>query len=298
MSTPAILVTGGSGQVGGAITALDAIADKVIAAPSRGEFDLADEASIAHWLERDWAAVVNCAAYTAVDRAEAERDAAFAINARAAGLIARACARRDVPLVHLSTDYVFDGAKPAPYIEDDPVGPISVYGESKEAGEQAVRAAGGRHVILRTAWVVSPTGSNFVRTMMRLAGERDLVRIVDDQHGNPTSARDIAAAIAVIVAQLLEGRDAPTGTFHFVNAGEATWRDLAAYIFARMAAAGQPIPRLEAIPTSAYPTPARRPANSRLATGTIESVFGVAPRPWRIAVDEVVDACLAGELVA
>jgi dTDP-4-dehydrorhamnose reductase len=295
VSKPAILLTGGSGQVGTGIQQANQGRFEIVA-PGRAELDLSDPLSIETRIgSRDWAAIINCAAYTAVDKAESDREAAFAINAQAPEIIARAAAEREIPLLHVSTDYVFDGGKGTPYVEDDPVAPLGVYGASKEAGERHVRAAGGRHIILRTAWVVSPWGNNFVKTMLRLGTERDRLGIVADQIGCPTSAADIAETLLVLTERLLKDPQAEAGTYHFVNAGEASWFDLAARVFDRAAGIGRQSPRLDAIATSDYPTPAKRPANSRLATSKLTSDFGIAPRPWPQAIDEILDILLKAE---
>lgn len=290
MSIPAILATGGSGQIGTGLRQLGG--DRfALVAPSRAELDLTDPAAIARVIaSRDWAAVINCAAYTAVDRAETDRDAAFALNADAPRRLAEATGQRGIPLLHVSTDYVFDGHKPSPYGEDDPVAPLSVYGASKEAGERAVRAANARHVILRTAWVVSPWGANFVKTMLRVGSERPEIRVVDDQHGCPTGALDIAATLVGLAERLIADRNAPTGTYHFVNAGEATWFEVARAIFDHVQRAGHGVPALQPIPTSGYPTAARRPANSRLATAKIARDHGIVARDWRPMLDEILVA--------
>ncbi len=222
---------------------------------------------------------------------------AWKVNALAPAALAWATAQAGIPMIQLSTDYVFDGSKAGAYVEDDPVGPVSVYGASKEAGEQAVRAGNPRHLILRTAWVVSPYGANFIKTMLRLAQTRDRLTVVDDQHGCPTSAADIAGALAVIAARMANDEAAPTGTYHFVNSGEATWCEFAREVFALARARGLAAPTVEAIPTSAYPTPARRPANSRLDTAKLTRDFGVEPRDWRTAVSEVVEILLASQTV-
>jgi dTDP-4-dehydrorhamnose reductase len=282
-----ILVTGGSGQVGGALLRLAPSGIELVA-PARSELDLTDPAALAAIVgARSWAAVVNCAAYTAVDKAESDVVAAWQINALAPAALAAATAAAGIPLIHVSTDYVFDGSKAGPYREDDPVAPIGVYGASKLGGEVAVRTANPAHVILRTAWVVSATGHNFVKTMLRLGAERPQLRVVADQRGCPTSADDIARAILTILNRVGDGT---YGTFHFVNGGEATWHGLAEAVFARAAAHGRPAPTVEAIATSDYPTPAARPANSRLATDKITRDFGIVPRDWKDAVDEIVDA--------
>ena len=290
MSKPAILITGGTGQVGTGLTLANRGRFEVVA-PARAELDLLDAASIERNISsRDWAAIINCAAYTAVDKAESEPELAFAINAEAPGIIARAAAARAIPLLHVSTDYVFDGSKAKPYTEDDPVAPLGVYGASKEAGERAVRDEGGRSIILRTAWVVSPWGHNFVKTMLRLGTEREELGVVADQIGCPTSAMDIAETLLTLTERLLQDPAAPLGTYHFVNAGEASWHDLAALIFTNASKRGLHVPKLKPIATHEYPTPAKRPLNSRLAATRIQQHFGIEPRHWKLAVDEVLAA--------
>ena len=276
-----VLVTGGTGQVG---TALRGLADRFgveLVTPGRDELDLASPPSIAAMLKsRKWGAVINCAAYTAVDKAESDQDAAFAANAIAPEMLALETAARGIRLLHVSTDYVFDGSRAGPYTEDDPVAPIGAYGASKEAGERGVRAANPDHIILRTAWVVSPWGNNFVKAMLRLGSERDQLRVVADQHGCPTSAIDIAETLLTILT-----KGGPAGTYHFVNGGEATWCDLARFVIDRAGLGA----KVEAITTADYPTPAKRPANSRLSTDKLQTTFGISPRPWQTAVGEIVD---------
>lgn len=252
--------------------------------------DIADPASIAAALAaRPYAAVVNAAAYTAVDAAENDVAGAFAANATGPAILADLTRRAGLPLVHVSTDYVFDGMKEGYYDEADPVAPQNVYGASKLAGEYAVLSGNPRSVVLRTAWVMSPFRANFVKTMLRLAGERPLLRVVADQRGCPTSADDIAAAITTIVARQLDDPEAPAGIYHFVNAGEASWCDLARAIIAFDAElGGSPIP-VEPIATSDFPTPARRPANSRMATDRIFRDFAIVPRDWHEAVKDIVE---------
>lgn len=276
-----ILVTGGTGQVGTGLRHLASRFGVELVTPGRDELDLTSSSAIGEMLDaRSWSAVINCAAYTAVDKAESEPDLAFAINAVAPELIAKETAARAIRLLHVSTDYVFDGSGAGFYMEDDAVAPLGVYGQSKEAGEQAIRVSHPDHVVLRTAWVVSPWGHNFVKTMLRLGSERDQLRVVDDQRGCPTSAIDIAEALLTIAAQ-----SGPVGTYHFVNAGEASWCELARFVMDR---AGLQV-AVEAITTSDYPTPARRPANSRLSTEKLQQTFGITPRPWQDAVGEIVD---------
>jgi dTDP-4-dehydrorhamnose reductase len=295
MGSRAILLTGGGGQVGTEFQRR-APAGFEIVAPGRDQLDLGDPDSIAALVaSRPWAVVINSGAYTAVDKAQTDPVAAWKTNALGPAALAWATAEAGVPLIQLSTDYVFDGSKSAPYVEDDPVGPVSVYGASKEAGEQAVRTGNPRHLILRTAWVVSPYGGNFIKTMLRLAETRDRLTVVDDQRGCPTSAADIADALAVIASRMAEDAEAPTGTYHFVNSGEATWCGFAREIFTLAQASGRAVPTVEAIPSAAYPTPARRPANSRLDTAKLTRDFGVEPRAWRTAISEVVETLLAGQ---
>lgn len=288
MTPPApILVTGGSGQVGGALASLARRRGFALAAPERAEFDLLDPAMMRAFVEGgEWTAIVNCAAYTAVDRAESEAGVAQAINADAPALLAELAAARNIPFLHMSTDYVFDGSKGAPYAETDAIAPLGVYGMTKAAGEAAVRqAAPHNHAIVRTAWVLSADGANFLNTMLRLACERDVVRVVADQVGCPTGATDLAEILLAIVE-----RGAATGrTWHAVNDGATSWYGLAAHIFARAADAGLKTPRLEAIATSVYPTPARRPANSRLATTRLQRDLNLVLRPWQEAVNAILD---------
>ncbi len=230
------------------------------------------------------AAVINASAYTAVDKAESEPDAAFRLNRDAVGQMARACAARDLPFVHISTDYVFDGEKPTPYVEIDPIAPLGIYGASKAAGEAEVDAAGGAATIFRTAWVFSPFGSNFIKTMRRLSDERDVLAVVADQHGRPTLAADIAALSITAVHRGLDGDHSLQGLFHLAGADDATWADVAEHVFQDTERRTGRRPNLTRIATADYPTPARRPANSRLNTAKLEAATGWSPRPWLEAV--------------
>ncbi|SFL88387.1 dTDP-4-dehydrorhamnose reductase [Methylobacterium pseudosasicola] len=286
-----ILVLGGAGQVGTELQALAWPAGVSVHAPSRAELDITDTGAVARTLDaRDYRAVINTAAYTAVDKAESDVVEAWRLNALAPAILAAATAAKNIPLVHVSTDYVFAGTKPeGAYAPDEPIDPQSVYGASKAAGELAVRSANPRHAIVRTAWVVSPHRGNFVKTMLRLAGERDALTVVNDQHGCPTSASDLAAALAAIAQRLAEDPAAPTGTFHCVNAGATTWHGFAEAIVAGAARRGGRSIPVNGIPTSAYPTPARRPANSRLSTDSLTAAYGIAPRPWQAALDDILD---------
>lgn len=286
-----ILILGGGGQVG---TELQVAAlwpeGTRLHAPGRDALDITDEAAVAAiCAARPWSAVVNAAAYTAVDKAEGEVGAAWRLNALAPACLAAETGRQGIPLVHVSTDYVFDGSAEGLYRPEDPINPQSVYGASKAAGELAVRSANPRHAVVRTAWVVSPHRGNFVKTMLRLSAERDGLTVVDDQHGCPTSAADLASALAAIALRLALDPAAPTGTFHCVNAGETTWCGFARAIVAGSAARGGRSVPVTGIPTHAYPTPARRPANSRLSTESLTAAYGIVPRPWAAALDDILD---------
>jgi dTDP-4-dehydrorhamnose reductase len=285
-----ILVTGGAGQVGAELQAFAWPEGVSVLAPTRAELDLTNAASVRAWFAaHNVAAVINPAAYTAVDKAETEVGDAFAANALAPALLAEATKAASVPLVHVSTDYVFDGQGTGFNAEDTPVAPLGVYGASKLAGELAVRSGNPRSVVVRTAWVLSPHRANFLKTMLRLAGDRDRISVVSDQFGCPTSAGDIAQALATIVLRMIADADAPTGIYHFVNSGETSWSGLAQEIFALSQARGGVFAEVTPITTAEYPTPARRPANSRLATDKITADYGLTPRPWREAVADIVD---------
>ena len=291
-----ILILGGGGQVGAELRRHRWPAGVSVDAPTRAELDLTEEAAVeARIAAGGYAAAINAAAYTAVDKAETDVAAAWRLNALAPAILAAATTRAGIPLVHVSTDYVFDGQASRPYEAEDPVAPLGVYGASKEGGEQAVRTANPRHAILRTAWVVSPHRANFVKTMLRLAAERPLLRVVDDQWGNPTVAADLAAALATVALRLAGDAAAPAGTFHFANRGDVTWAGFAREIMAQSAARGGPSVPVEGIATADYPTPARRPANSRLSTARLSAAYGIEPRPWREALGELLDELIGPE---
>ena len=291
-----IAVTGRDGQVARALAELGSERSVDVVRLGRPDFDLAAPATLARALQAARPdIVVNAAAYTAVDKAEQEPDLARAVNAAGAGAVAAAAADLGVPIIQISTDYVFDGSKPTPYVEADPTGPLGVYGASKLAGEQAVAAANPRHAILRTAWVYAPFGQNFVRTMLRLAGSRPEVGVVADQHGCPTAAGDIAATVMSVAETLLARPEDRTlrGIFHMAARGEAVWADVAQAIFERSAALGGPTASVRRIATADYPTPARRPANSRLDCAKLERVYGIVLPPWRGSLDRCVERLVA-----
>jgi dTDP-4-dehydrorhamnose reductase len=241
--------------------------------------------------------VVNAAAYTAVDKAETDSLAAYRANRDGPQVLARLCAAAGIPLIHISTDYVFDGEKPSPYVETDAVGPRSVYGASKLAGEMAVLATGARTIILRTAWVYAATGQNFVRTMLNLAQTRDTLRVVADQHGCPTAAADLAAAILTIASRIeADGwDDARSGVFHAAGSGETTWHGLAMAVFQAASRHGAKTPAtVAAITTAEYPTPALRPGNSRLDCTRLADAFGIRFPDWQDSLARTVDEIFAG----
>lgn len=283
-----VLQFGTTGQVARALTASAPAAGVSIHAFSRREADLADpDACAAAILESGSVdAVINAAAYTAVDQAEADEAAACVINAASPGVMARACALRGVPFLHISTDYVFDGRAKRAYVEDDATNPLNAYGRSKLAGEQSVLDAGGCAIVLRTSWVFSSQGNNFVRTMLRLASKRNELQVIDDQHGGPTAASDIAEALLTVVRACTAGRGRG-GVFHYCGAPVTTWRHFAEAIFP-LALPAQRRPQVRPIPTEAYPTPAVRPRNSALACGKIRSVFGIAQPSWERSLQQVI----------
>ncbi len=285
-----ILVTGAGGQLGTELRRAALPAGYAIHAVDVDTLDLTDTAAIAAKVaERPWAAVINGAAYTAVDKAESDQVTAWAVNALAPAAFAQGCAAAGIPIVQVSTDYVFAGDKDGAWEPTDPVAPLGVYGASKLGGELAIRTSGARHAIVRTAWVVSAHGNNFVKTMLRVGATHDELGVVDDQRGSPTSAADLAAALLTIAVRLIEDQDAPTGTFHFSNAGAVSWAGFASEIFAQSGARGGAVAAVKPIATADYPTPARRPANSLLSHDAIRAAYGIEPRPWQAALGDILD---------
>jgi len=278
-----VLQFGSSGQMALETIERAPFSGMALTALSRLEADLADPDAIAKIVEQsDAQLVINAAAYTAVDKAESEPDLAFLVNAEAPGAMARACAARGIPLVHVSTDYVFAGDGARAWREEDPVAPINVYGASKLAGEQAILASGARAAIFRTSWVFSAHGNNFVKTMIRLS-DRPQLRVVDDQRGRPTFAGDLAETALRAGARLALDPVSPTGVFHFAGEGAVSWAEFARAIFEIR---GGPAPEIIGIPSHEYPTPAARPANSVLDCGRVERAFEIVPRPWRDGLAE------------
>lgn len=284
-----VLITGAGGQLGRCLQDRAGAHGVTVVPVTHADLDIADAAAVASLLAREPVqAIINAAAYTAVDKAESERELAFRVNAEGPAVLARACAERGIPLLHVSTDYVFDGSGSAPYREADPVAPLGVYGESKLMGEEQVRALCPNHVILRTAWVFSEYGNNFVRTMLRFGRERDLMRVVDDQTGCPTYAGDIADALLTLLMRWSNEAERLRGTWHYAGDPTVTWCGFARDIFAVAEAQGLlRAPVVEAIPTSAYPTPAKRPAWSVLDSGGL-AALGITPSPWRQRLEVVV----------
>ncbi len=282
-----ILVTGANGQVGGAI----ARARPEAIAFGRDRLDFDRPATIAAALEAHAPGlVINAAAYTAVDQAETDAAAAMRANRDGPAELARCCAGRGIPLIHVSTDYVFDGTKGAPYVETDPTAPTGVYGASKRAGEEAVLASGARAVIVRTAWVFSATGRNFVRTLVGAAARNPTLRVVADQLGCPTAAPDLAQVLLGIADRLASGwRDGYRGIVHAAGSGATTWHGLAVALFEERAKRGEAMPGIVPIPTAAWPTPVRRPADSRLDQALLLARFGLAMPPWRDGLARVVE---------
>ena len=294
------LVLGGSGQLGTQLRTLTLPQGVQLLAPTRTAVDLGDPAAIRRLIAAEpWSAVIDAAGYTNVDRAESEEHLAFAINAQAAACLAEETGKREIPLIYVSTDYIFDGGKGAPYMETDAAAPLNAYGRSKLAGERHVSAANPRHVILRTAWLFSPYGTNFVRTILRLAQERERRTVVADQLGCPTSARDLARACLDIALFCAAKPDQDNyGVYHFAGAGAATRFEFANAILETAAGRLARLPELVPTPSAQYPSPAPRPADSRLDCTAIQRAFGLAARPWRRALAETVDCLLARRSVA
>jgi dTDP-4-dehydrorhamnose reductase len=289
-----IVVTGSQGQVVQSLIARANGTEAQVIALGRPLLDLANPATVLPAIEAARPdIIVSAAAYTAVDRAEEDQEAAYAVNAAGAGAVAQAASALGVPIIHLSTDYVFNGRKDAPYLETDATDPLGVYGASKLAGENAVQAACADSVILRTAWVYSPFGNNFLKTMLRLAGQREELGVVADQLGNPTSALDIADGVLAVASNLLDdSKPDLRGIFHMAGAGDASWADFASAIFDASRQLGGPHAWVKAITTAEYPTLAPRPANSRLDCGKLEQVHGVRLPHWRGSMKAVVEQLL------
>ena len=295
MPASIILVTGKSGQVGHALIPIMKTFGTVIAL-GREDYDLADPRAIARAVREFRPNIlINPAAYTAVDKAESDRNGAYAVNTVAPEVMARIAKDIGAAMIHYSTDYVFDGRKKEPYVEDDETNPISVYGMSKRDGERAIRANLREHVILRTSWIFGLVGSNFLKTIIRLASERDELAVVADQVGAPTSATLLAEITGKIVRKILSNRDdVAYGTYHLAAGGQTNWHGYATFAIEEARRKGLPIrvatEAIRAIPTSAFPTPAARPANSCLNTAKLRGTFGIDLPPWQNGVRTAVEA--------
>ena len=293
MNEAPILLFGAGGQLGRELAELAQERGVPLVGLVRADGDITDRAAVVRALKAHCPGlVVNAAAFTAVDLAESETVAAFAANAEGPAILAEATADAGIPLLHVSTDYVFDGSKPGAYVESDPVAPLGAYGASKSEGEVCIRALQPHHVILRTAWVYGVHGANFLKTMLRIAAERDVLRIVADQRGSPTATRDLAEAILAVRAALMAGAE-PWGTYHVAGQGETTWHGFASAIIAEQARFTGRSPIVDAITTAEFPTPARRPANSVLDSARFAAIFGYRAKPWQERMREVVAALMA-----
>lgn len=283
-----IVVFGAGGQLGLELIDLAAREGRALCGFDARRVDITKSQMVVRAIaEQKPRVVINAAAFTEVDKAESEPERAFAVNAEGAGIVAAACSAAGVPLIQISTDYVFDGEKVGAYREDDPVSPLGIYGKSKASGEEAVRSACPHHLIIRTAWLYGIHGSNFLKTMLRLAGERDQIDVVADQTGTPTSTGDLAHAILVVAEAIIGGRR-PWGTYHLTASGETTWHGFAKRIMAAQAPLTGRQPRVNAISTADYPTAARRPKNSVLDSSKFFRTFGYRAEEWSTAVDQTV----------
>jgi dTDP-4-dehydrorhamnose reductase len=296
-STIKLLVIGSNGQLGWELVGQGRDQGFSIVAVDLPEFDITDASEAKKAVSRsDASLVINASAYTAVDKAESEPELAFAVNRDGPAHLASLCYERGIPLVHISTDYVFDGAKKGPYRETDPVSPLGVYGKSKAEGEKAVRDQLDEHLIIRTAWLYGEHGNNFVKTMLRLGREQETVRVVADQYGCPTSATDLSDAILDIATRIAEKIDIAWGTYHYCGRGVTTWHGFAEALFYEAKKHDTfRVKTVAPIPTDQYPTPAKRPANSALDCSLIEERFGIRPRPWQESLARMMPLMLSHE---
>jgi dTDP-4-dehydrorhamnose reductase len=289
-----VIVTGSKGQVGTELCKKGKTRGFKIIPLDLPDFDISDQMAVENQVvNNDVNMVVNAAAYTAVDRAESESDIAFAVNQKGPENLALSCKTAGIPLIHISTDYVFDGSKKGYYIESDTISPLGVYGTSKAAGENEVRTILNEHIILRTAWLCSEHGNNFVKTMIRLGQEKDEIRVVSDQYGSPTFASDISDAILDIAAQINERSKIPWGTYHYCGKGVTTWYAFAKLIFKL---AGEytalKVERIIPVTTQEYPTPAKRPANSALDCSLLAQKFGIYTKAWQVGLENLICSLL------
>ena len=292
-----ILLTGANGQVGWELSNRGGQRGFEVLALDRADLDITDPVSVSREVNRPGVSlVVNAAGYTAVDEAESEPELAFAVNRDGPSYLASACGKAGIPLVHISTDYVFDGRKEGAYLVTDPVSPLSVYGKSKAAGEVEVREHLKEHLILRTGWLYGVHGDNFVKTMMRLGREREVIQVVDDQYGCPTYAADLAETILRIATQFLEGGQVHWGTYHYCGKGVTSWHGFAEEIF-RLASGYESlkVKRVEPISTSEYPTSAKRPTSSILDCSVLANTFNIHPQPWAESLARMLEVLFSVE---
>lgn len=288
---PAVFIAGSRGMLALDLSAALTARGISVSGADLPELDITSDTSVAAAVgSQPYTALINCAAYTAVDKAETDRDAAFAVNGDGPGVLARACAERNLPLIHISTDFVFDGALDRPYREDDETYPLGVYGASKLKGELAVREVWDRHLIVRTAWLYGINGGNFPKTMLRLAREREELRVINDQTGSPTWTGDLAGALAEMVTHIAGGMAGDVwGTYHFCGSGMTTWHGFAEAVIEEVRHYEElAVKRIVPIPTEEYPTPAARPKWSVLDTGKITHAFGITPPTWRESLRQMI----------
>jgi dTDP-4-dehydrorhamnose reductase len=287
-----VLVPGGNGQVGWELARRGVQHGFEILALDRGSLDITEPDAVVRELNKSGVSlVVNAAAYTEVDKAELESDLAFAVNRDGPANLASTCAKVGIPLIHLSTDYVFDGRKQGPYLETDPVSPLGVYGESKAAGEEEVKTRMREHIILRTAWVYGVHGHNFVKSMLHLGQTKEVIEVVADQYGSPTYAGDLAGAILTIASRLKEVRQPVWGIYHYCGQGMTTWHGFAEAILAMAQQySSLKVREIKPISTAEYHAQAQRPANSSLDCSLLEEKFGISPRPWSESLSRMIKA--------
>jgi len=286
-----ILIFGASGQLGHELIRQSQLSQQTFHAPARNQFDITQISQVEEAFDKFCPAIaINAAAYTDVDTAESEAERAFDTNKTGAENLACNCARRQIPLIHVSTDYVFDGSKGAPYVETDPIAPLGVYGRSKAEGEDKIRAVLPEHLIVRTSWLYSDHGNNFVTTMLRLGRQNQKIEVVADQFGSPTSATDLAEVLLHLASYVLKRSAIPWGTYHYCGEGVTTWYEFANNIF-KIACRHEclQLTRLKPITTEEFPTPAQRPMNSSLNCARIKRKFDIHPKPWRISLRLVIE---------
>jgi dTDP-4-dehydrorhamnose reductase len=290
-----VLVTGSNGQVGRELMDRGPRYGMTLDGVDIEDLDISDSAAVLEKIrDMNPAMLVNAAGYTAVDQAETDADTAYAVNRDGPRNLAEACAEKGIPLIHISTDYVYSGTKEGAYFEDDPVAPAGVYAKSKAEGDREVAVRSKKYIILRTAWLYSIYGLNFVKTMLKLGHEKETLRVVDDQHGCPTDAADLAEAILLIARQIQENRQVPWGTYHYCGKGRTSWYGFAKKIFEISSKYDSFIlRRIQAVSTREYPTPAIRPANSVLDCSKIENTLGVALRPWEESLARMLERLYA-----